>query len=49
MPRLLDIHGRPPFSAEKGRSGGWEGEEGRRRNWKERREGKLRSRCKVSK
>jgi hypothetical protein len=40
MLRLVDIHRRPPFSEEKGRSG-WGVQKGRREGWEGRGKGKL--------
>jgi hypothetical protein len=49
MPGGLISTGRLPCSEEKGKRDGWGRGEVRGRNWEDRREGKLKSGCKVNK
>jgi hypothetical protein len=47
MLELVNVHGRSSLFWEEGEEE-WAGGEGRQRNWKERRKGKLKSGCKVN-
>jgi hypothetical protein len=47
MPRLVEIHGKPPILKRKGRRANWR-RGGTRKGWEEEKKGDLRSECKVN-